>query len=96
MHIVVLGDGRVRTRRHGVPVLAIFVKVEVFTPFDQVVHLVIKLLIVYLSELVVIKGVLIERFQLLLEPLGLDSSLIDGVPLLCNQLSILGVSVELA
>ena len=76
------------------PSLTVLVIVEVLAPLNQVVHLVIKVAVVNLLELVVVKWVLIERLQLLLETSRFNCCLIDSVTLLCNKLGILCISVK--
>ena len=49
------------------PALTVLVKVEILAPFDQIVDLVFKLIVIQLLELVIIKRVIIERFKLFLE-----------------------------
>ena len=49
------------------PAITVLVKVQIFTPFNQVVDFIFKVLIFQLFELVVIKGILIKRLELLLE-----------------------------
>jgi len=49
------------------PVVLVFLEVEVFTPFDQVVHFVFELVFIELLELFVVERVIIQLFQLLFE-----------------------------
>ena len=78
------------------PAFTILVKVEIFAPLNQVVHFVVEVIIINLLELLIIEWIVIERLKLLLKSCRLDSSLIHRIALLCNQLSILCVSVQLA
>lgn len=66
---VIVWEVRLGTRGHCVPALAVFVKVKIFAPLNQVVNLVLKVVILQLKQLVVVKGVLVKGLKLLLEPL---------------------------
>lgn len=59
--IVLRGGGQRR------PVIHILIIVEVLTPLNQSVHILVKLRIINLFELLIVKGVLVQGLQLLLE-----------------------------
>lgn len=92
--IVVVGENRLGTGGHYVPAFAVLVEVEILAPLNQVVDFVVKVVVAHLRVLLIVEGVFVERFKLLLETLGLHSSLIYCVTLLSNQLCILGISVQ--
>lgn len=78
------------------PALTVFVKVKIFTPFNKVIDFVFKLVVLQIVELLIIEGIVIERLKLFLEMCRFNSSLVDRLTLLCNQLSILSIAIELA
>ena len=78
------------------PALTVFVKVKIFAPFNKVIDFVFKLVVLQIVELLIIEGIVVERLKLFLEMCRFDSSLIDRLTLLCNQLSILSIAIELA
>lgn len=78
------------------PALTVFVKVKIFAPFNKVIDFVFKLVVLQIVELLIIEGIVIERLKLFLEMCRFNSSLVDRLTLLCNQLSILSIAIELA
>ena len=78
------------------PALTVFVKVKIFAPFNKVIDFVFKLVILQIVELLIIEGIVIERLKLFLEMCRFNSSLVDRLTLLCDQLSILSIAIELA
>jgi len=54
------------------------------------------MIIVEVVKLRVIEGIVIQRLKLLLEVRRFDSSLVDSLSLLSDQLSVFGIAVKLA
>ena len=62
------------TRGQGEPVVLIFLKVEIFTPLDQIVNFIFELIFIQLLEFIVIERIIIKLLELLLEFGALKSS----------------------
>ena len=75
------------------PVLHVLVVVEVLAPLNQIVYFIVELVVLHVQELLIVEGVLVELFELLLEPLRVDRGWVHLVTLFVDQLCILCISV---
>jgi hypothetical protein len=77
------------------PVVHVLVVVQVITPLNQVINLEVELLWFHLLVLQIVKGILVQVFELLLESNRLESRRVDILTLLQDYLRVLCVFIQL-
>jgi hypothetical protein len=80
----------------SIPIIHILLKIEIFTPLDQPINVLLKLSVIDLHELFIIKWILVQWFQLFLKLYAFDGLGVQAFALFCDDFRVFGVTVELA